>query len=83
MLSERLPIETESQIFKMGAPNGKYLYFSSIQDSKEIPKANAMLSGSVDSMALLDMLFLETGGKIIKMAAAKPKVYLYLSFYTR
>jgi hypothetical protein len=52
--------------------NRKYLYFSFY--SKEIPEANPVFLGSGNSVALLVMLYLETGSHICKMVAAKPEV---------
>jgi hypothetical protein len=40
-----------------------------------------MFSGSENSMALLVMLYLETGSQIFKMAAAKPEVSVSQRLY--
>jgi hypothetical protein len=45
-----------------------------IQDSKEIPTATPMFSGSGNSMAVLERLHIDTGSQKFKMAAAKPEV---------
>jgi hypothetical protein len=69
--------ETGSHKFKMAAAKtGRICISASIQDSKEIPEANPIFSGSGNSMALLVVLYLETGSQKFKMVAAKPEVPL-------
>jgi hypothetical protein len=74
--SKRLPrLYFETGNDKMAAAKTGCTFISaSIQDSKEIPEANPVFSGSGNSMALLVMHHLETGSQICKMAAAKPEV---------
>jgi hypothetical protein len=45
-----------------------------MQDSKEIPEANPIFSGSKYSMAILRELNLKSGSEKFKIAAAKPEV---------
>jgi hypothetical protein len=75
-LSERLHIETGSQIFKMASPNRKYLYFSFYARWQKIPTAICMFWGLENTVALLAMLYLETGSEKFKMVTAKPEVHV-------
>jgi hypothetical protein len=55
-----------------GCQKGCTYISTSMQDSKGIPKANCMFSGSGNSVALSGRLYLEIGSQNFKMAAAKP-----------
>jgi hypothetical protein len=75
LLSERLHIGTGSQKFKKApAITGSTCSSAFIQDSKEIPEANPVFSGSMYSMAILRKLNLKSGSEKFKMAAAKLEI---------
>jgi hypothetical protein len=67
VLLGKIDIETRSEKFKMAATKtGCTCTSASIQDSKEIPTDLCMFLGSENSVALLIMLYLETGSETFK-----------------
>jgi ABC-type uncharacterized transport system substrate-binding protein len=77
MLLEKIDVGTGSEKFKMAtAKAGCTCISASIQDSKEIPTASPVFTGTRNSMALLVTLYLETGSQICKMAASNRNTYI-------
>jgi hypothetical protein len=75
--------ETGNDKFKDGGCQYRMnLYLSFCTKQQRNSNANPMFSESENSVALLVMLYLETGSEKFKMAAPNRK-YLYLSFCTR
>jgi hypothetical protein len=66
--------EPEVRNSRWQLPNRMYLYPAYIQDSKEIPTANPVFSGSRNSMALSERLHLRNRKWVIQDCGAKPEI---------
>jgi hypothetical protein len=77
VLSEKIDVETGSEKFKIAdAKTGCTCISAFIQESKEISTANAVFSGSGNSVPLLVMLYLKTGSQKFKMAEPNQKYFI-------
>jgi hypothetical protein len=75
VLSAKIDVETGSQKFMMAAAKtGCTCISASMQRSKEIPMAICRFLGLETTVALLVMLYLETGSEKFKMAAVTAEV---------